>query len=423
MSVGIGAAGVAGIAIEQLSPPVQLTATQGVAGTIADGTYRFYVTGLNVNGETTVSNEITLVVAAGGGTASININWTALTGATGYKVYATTAGGASGTELLVATVGLVTTYNWTGSPAPSGAYPTTNTAITPGTYVAPAKYFPFNSESIVTTQETVFRRPIRQSADIIGSVAGNYYCEGELNLESLEDVVLYFLWASRTAIVRSGSAPNFTYTITPTAAAVPNKTFSLTVVRNGIVFGYTGMCLSSFTFGVEDGLLTFSTNVIGRDEAVQSNPTPTWPTTAPFGAGTYSIEVPTATQVFDTDTFEFTVEDNGEAQFRLKNTGRGAQFIKYGERNSTLTLVRDFESRADYDAFKAVTSQSITLTMSKGVNNQIVLLAPVAIKDTYEVGLSGQGDLVRAQISYQNVIDGTGKSWQITIKTQEEIIP
>jgi hypothetical protein len=86
-----------------------------------------------------------------------------------------------------------------------------------------------------------------------------------------------------------------------------------------------------------------------------------------------------------------------------------------------MTMERDFESRTDYDLFKSVTSQSITLTASKGVNNSIVLLAPVAIKDTYTVGLSGQGDLVRAQIAYQNIIDGTGKSWQITIKTQEDI--
>jgi hypothetical protein len=292
--------------------------------------------------------------------------------------------------------------------------------VTPGTYVAPTKFFPFNSETITVPQETVFRRPIRQSADIIGAVAGNYHPMGDIEMEALEDVVIYFLYASRTAIVKSG-ATNFTYTITPTSAAVPVRTLSLTLVRNGIVFGYTGMVTSSFAFGISDGLLTFKINVLGRDEASQSTPTATWPTSVPFGAGMYSIEIPTATPVLDTDTFEWTVEDNGEAQFRLKSTGRGAQFINYGERNSTMTLERDFESRTDFDAFKNVTAQSITISATKGANNSISLLAPVAIKDTYEVGLSGQGDLVRAAISYQNVIDGTGKSWQIVLKTQEDI--
>lgn len=420
MTIGIGAAGIAGIAIEQLPPPV-LAGSATTGGALTAGTYKYYLTAINANGETSVSNEITVTTAAGNLTATLT--WAAVTGATGYKVYRTAAGGSTGTELLLATLGVVLTYADAAVGAPAGAFPTTNTAIAPGVYVAPTKFFPFTSESVVLTNETVWRRPIRQSADIIGAVAGNYSIGGELGLESLEDVVLYFLWASRTTIVKTGTTPNFVYTITPTPAAVANKTYSLTIVRNGVTFGYTGVCTSSFTFGIDNGLLTFKTNVMGRDEASQSLPTPTYPTTVPFGAGSYTVEVPTGTTVLDTDTFEFTVEDNAEAQFRLKSTGRGAQFIKYGERASTMTMERDFEARTDFDLFKAVTSQSVTLTASKGSNNSIQLLAPVAIKDTYEVGLSSEGDLVRAAIAYQNIIDGTGKSWQIVIKTQEDIVP
>jgi len=163
--------------------------------------------------------------------------------------------------------------------------------------------------------------------------------------------------------------------------------------------------------------------MMGRDEAVASLPVPTWPVSTPFGAGMYSVEIPTGTPVLDTDTFEFTVEDNAEAQFRLKSTGRGAQFFNYGERNSTMSLERDFDSRADFDAYKSITAQSVTLTATRTVNNVVSILSPVAIKDTYEIANSGQGDLVRASISYQNVIDGTGKSWQIVVKTQEEFFP
>jgi len=420
MSVGIGAAGIAGIAVEQLTPPV-LAGSATAGGALTAGTYKYYLTAINANGETTVSNEVSVTTAAGNLTATLT--WASVTGATGYRVYRTAAAGASDTELFVIALGLVLTYADAAVGAPAGAFPTTNTAVAPGTYVAPTKFFPFNSESIKITEDTVWRRPIRQSADIIGAVAGNFHPEGELALESLEDVVLWFLWASRTSIVRTGANPNWIYTITPTSAAVPNKTLSLTIVRNGVVFGYTGICLSSFTFGIDNGLLTFGTNVIGRDEAVQSLPVATWPTTTPFGAGMYTIEVPTGSTVLDTDTFEFSVEDNAEAQFRLKSTGRGAEFIKYGERNSTMSMERDFEARTDYDLFKSITSQSITLTATKTANNLIALLAPVAIKDTYEVGLGGQGDLVRASIAYQNIIDGTGKSWQITIKTQETILP
>lgn len=424
MAIGIGAAGIAGIAVEQLSPPVQAAATTSTSGgTLPTASlYRYVVTAINALGETTVSNEQTITTGAGA-TNSNTVNWATVVGATGFKIYRTAAGGGTGTELLLTTVGLVITFIDTGALSPAGAQPTTNTALTPGVYTAPTKFFPFNSESLKSINDTVWRRPIRQTADIVGAVAGNYHVEGDLELESLEDVVLYFLWASRTLIVRTGTNPNWIYTITPTSAATANKTFSLTMVRNGIVFGYTGICTSSFKFGIDNGLLTFGVTLMGLDEAVQSLPTPTWPTTVPFGAGSYTVEVPTGVTVLDTDTFEFDVSDNADAQFRLKSTGRGAQFIKYGERASTLHLERDFQDRVDFDAFKAVTAQSVTLTASKGVNNSIQMLAPVAIKDTYEVNNGGEGDLVRATITYQNIIDSTGKSWQITIKTQETIIP
>lgn len=293
----------------------------------------------------------------------------------------------------------------------------------PGTYVAPTKFFPFNGEGLVTSQETVWRRPIRQSADILGAVPGNFHMEGDMSVEALEDVVLYFLAASRTNFVKSGTTPNFIYTITPTSAGVANKTLSITLVRNNVVFGYTGVTTSSFTFGINDGLLTFDVSLMGRDEAVQSAPTPVWPTSTPYGAGMYSIEFPTGTPTTDTDTFEFSNEDNAEPQFRLKSTGRGADFIKYGERNATLSAEKDFITRVEYDAFKALTAQSVTITASKGTNNSISILAPVAIKDSYEVTAPGQGDLVRASISYQLVMDSTGKSWQIVLKTQEDYTP
>jgi hypothetical protein len=418
---GIGAAGIAGIAIEKLSPPVQAAlATNTSGGTITAGTYRYVVTAINASGETIASNEQTIVTT--GATSTVTVTWGAVTGATGYKLYKTAAGGASGTELLYKTVGLVVSDIDTSPGSPAGAFPLYNTAYAPGQYTAPTKFFPFMSESITMTEQTVFRRPIRQSADIIGAVAGNENPEGDMSLEALEDVVLYWLFASRTSIVKTGSTPNFTYTITPTAAGIPTVTLSLTVVRNGVVFGFTGVTLSSFTFTVEDGLLMFNTNIIARDEATQSTPVPTWTSTVPFGAGTYSVEIPTGSAVTDTDTFEWTVEDNAEAQFRLRSGTRGATFVKFGERNSTMNLERDFMSRTDFDAFKAVTAQSITITATKSVNNSISLLAPVAIKDTYEVSNSGQGDLVRATIAYQNVIDGTGKSWQIVIKCQEDLI-
>jgi hypothetical protein len=402
-----------------LSPPSNFVGTPAAGGALTAGTYKYYITAINANGETTVSSEVTVTTAAGNLTA--HLTWNTVAGATGFKIYRTASGGGTGTELLIVTLGLVTSYDDVAVGAPSGAFPTFNTANNSNVYVAPTKYTPIINETLKYQQANVYRRPIRKSADVIGTVAGNSHTEGDIEMEALEDVLIYFLYASRTAIVKTGSG-NYSYAVTPTAAAIPLRTLSITVERNGVIFGYTGCVVGNFKFSITDGVLMFSVGIVGSDEATQSTPTPSFPTTVPYGAGQYSIELPTATPVLDTDTFEWTCEDNAEAQFRLKSTGRAAQFISYGERNLSLTLERDFMTRTDYDLFKAVTAQSVTLTASKGANNSISLLTAAAIKDTYEVGLSGEGDLVRASLAYQIPIDGSGNSYNITVKTQESII-
>lgn len=293
--------------------------------------------------------------------------------------------------------------------------------VTSGTYVPPIKYVPFLTESLDYSQATEWRRPIRQSADVIGSIAGNSVCSGDIEMEGFEDVIPYFMYSARTAVVKSGTTPNWIYTITPSASAVPIKTMSVTIVRNGIVFGYSGLVVGSWTLNTDNGILKYKASMVGTTEAVQSAPSPTWPTTPPYGAGSYSVEIPTASQVFDADSVEFQCDDNAAAQYRLKNTGTGAQFISFGERSVQLTTERDFQNRTEFDAFKALTAQSITFTASKGANNSVSLTVPSMIKDTYTVNLGGEGDLVRAAITYQGTIDNTGNSYTMVCKTQENI--
>jgi hypothetical protein len=95
------------------------TATTG--GTLAAGTYWYRVSAINSRGETIASTETSQVTT--GSTSTVTVNWGAVTGATGYKVY----GRTTGAELLIATVGAVTTYIDTGAITPSGALPTANT--------------------------------------------------------------------------------------------------------------------------------------------------------------------------------------------------------------------------------------------------------------------------------------------------------
>lgn len=293
-----------------------------------------------------------------------------------------------------------------------------------GTFVAPTKFIPIESESVQWVQDTVWRRPIRASADIVGATKGNGRIEGDISMEAFEDVVALFLFCGRTAVTKTGTTPNFTYEFVGSAKALPTKTMSITIVRNEVTFGYVGCVMSSFSFTVEDMALKFNPTIIGQSEATQTKPVPTWTTglqSQTFGAGMYKLEIPTATQIFDADGFDFSVDDSGEAQYRLKDT-LGAQFVSFGERSVTLSLDRDFDNRTEYDAFKQLTAQGVTLIATKGTNNSITINIPAAIKDTYEMSMGGQGELLRASISYNGVLDATGNAYKITVKTQEDIV-
>jgi hypothetical protein len=288
-----------------------------------------------------------------------------------------------------------------------------------GTYLPPTKYFPFESESLAWQQDTTFRRPIRQSADNIGAVLGNGHTEGDISMEALEDIVPYFLYAARTTPVKTGAGPNYTYTFKGSAAALPTKTLSITIIRNGAVFAYTGVVVSSFTFSIEDMILKFSASLIGRDEASQSAPTPTFVNTAPFGAGQYTLQLNAAT-LADADSFSFQVEDNGAAQNRIGTT-RAAAYVNYGERNVTVSMDRDFIDRTEYDTFKSLTSQALHLDATKSATNKVSIDVPVGFREEYAIALGGQGDLLRVSNAWTAVIDGTGNAYTVTVLCQENI--
>ena len=71
----------------KFSPSITSAPTSPVTGTLADGTYYYKVTATFASGESLASEEKKVVKSAGGGTGHIDLNWAAIDGATGYKVY------------------------------------------------------------------------------------------------------------------------------------------------------------------------------------------------------------------------------------------------------------------------------------------------------------------------------------------------
>lgn len=109
-----------------LPAPVPLTAAGSTTGgTLAANPYFYKITGTNANGETLPGLELTVTTT--GSTSSVVLTWQRLLGATGYKVYRSTA---SNTEVLLATVtgGATLSYTDTGTATTSGTPPTAGTA-------------------------------------------------------------------------------------------------------------------------------------------------------------------------------------------------------------------------------------------------------------------------------------------------------
>lgn len=94
-------------------------------------TYFYRISALNALGETLAGSESSYTPPPGFATAQVTVNWAAVAGATGYRVYRTpTSDAISGHELRLATLGNVLSYADTTLTIPSGAMPISNTTTT-----------------------------------------------------------------------------------------------------------------------------------------------------------------------------------------------------------------------------------------------------------------------------------------------------
>lgn len=111
-----------------LSASVAASAVASVGGTLtASTTYRYKIVAKNGRGSTIASNEVTGTTTAPN--KILTVTWSAVTGATGYDVYRTAAGGAANSETFLTSVGAVTSYVDNGSVALGTASPpSANTA-------------------------------------------------------------------------------------------------------------------------------------------------------------------------------------------------------------------------------------------------------------------------------------------------------
>lgn len=108
-----------------IGAPTTPTATAvGTGGTFAAGTYYWKITATNAVGESLPSTEATATIVANG---SATIAWTAVTGATGYRIYRSSTTGAENVSPALVGTSSGSPFTDTGTAPTTGAVPSTNT--------------------------------------------------------------------------------------------------------------------------------------------------------------------------------------------------------------------------------------------------------------------------------------------------------
>jgi len=291
-----------------------------------------------------------------------------------------------------------------------------------GTWLTPAKFIPILSESLEFVEDKVMRKPIIGVNDPFAAKQGFTHIEGDIVFELTADTLIYFLYAMNMSIVKSGSG-TYTYTCTPSTYSTPNKTLSITVVRNDVVFGYAGCIVSSLEVTMQDNIMVGTMTIMGMTETSQTEPTPTWPTTDVAGPGIVDIKFG-GTSRTDCDSFSISIDDGAEPFYPIRTGGiRSAKEIRFGEREVTLSFDLDFENNTDYTAFKAQTQPAVIVQATIAADNDIKFDFKKCTWMNYAPVLSAVGDIVRATgVELRPVYDSvTSKVAEITVKTTVSI--
>lgn len=306
---------------------------------------------------------------------------------------------------------------------------------TKGTFVDADTFIPILSESFKYTEDRYFSPQIRQQVMTSDVVQGYYHIEGDIEIEADVNYLPYLLFCSRhTPSFSSGVysfVPSTAGSTSTAATGMVQRTASLTIVRNGIGFGYSGCTLGSLGFFVDGGVLKFRATMFGeKDNVVAAPPTPTWLDPSLFGASGHSVYVDAssttpafaAVAVRDFNGFEFTANHNPSAENRLVND-RAATYIAFHETEINVTTELDFVDKTEYDNFVATTQKAFKLESLKG--GATFALATEAVRvtiyrgvyETYDLSLSGLADLIMAGVTIRGIGIAGGDAYKIEVKS------
>jgi hypothetical protein len=303
-----------------------------------------------------------------------------------------------------------------------------------GTYVAPTVYVPILSESFRYVEDRYYSPQIRQATEVSDVKQGYYHVEGDIEMEVDANFLPYFLFCTRHTPASAAGIYTFipsTAGSTSTAASgMVQRTASITITRNGITRGYAGCTCGSLRFFVDGGVLKFAANMIGESDAAVSTPSPTWAAPALFGADSHYIRTDAsgtapgfaAAAVVDFNGFEWMAEFGAEAQNRIVAT-RSASYVSFGETVLNMNTELDFVDVTEYNNFVASTQKAIQFESLNGgatfaaCTQGVQIVSRRGVYETYDLGLSGLGDLIMAGVTMRSIGIAGASSYTIKVKS------
>ena len=341
-------------------PTLSLGTTSGTGGTLPSGALFWVVTAVNRCGETVASNTVTATPGSGGTQV---LNWTAVTGATGYRIYRGPGSGAGATpNTWVATVGAVTTYTDTGPTVYGSCPPKVNTTGNIGLHL----------DNAVSWTENIWGRvTIRNcgNAVVMTSSDGTAYNANSFEYNDLT-FKIYASAGQNGVVLRNGAFyNNGSLKVRANFADSSSVMSSAALVLTGAYQGaftqlsnshleYQAETNSPLTGGGVNGPMTISFsdpnhNLITGCEGVLSF--------LPFGSAWTASNYGTASTLKTTFSFDGIVQgDTGLSPANAANpTGIGARTASSG-----LTNTAGFVPLLSGDSFALTLTGSVTLQLA-----------------------------------------------------------
>jgi hypothetical protein len=309
-----------------------------------------------------------------------------------------------------------------------------------GTFVPATVFVPIISESFKYTEARYLSPQIRQQVVFSDVKQGYYHIEGDIECEVDAATLPYFLFCSRHTPTSAAGiytfVPSSAGSTSTAASGMVQRTMSVTIVRNGQGFGYAGCAFSTIGFSIEEGILRFKGTLMGESDAGDISgtlPTPTWAASNLFGADASAVYVDTsgtaptfATPSTGFDGFTFEANHNASAENRIVRA-RSASYIAFHQTEVTLNTTLDFADKTEYNLFVAGTQKAFRLESINGGANWAASTSGVRVDinrgvyETYDLGLSGLGDIIKAGVTAQGIGITGGSPYKIWVKSSATI--